>query len=91
MSVFQRVIEMPQSTPSPLWGGIKGGGRLAPISGLSHPLPASPVKGEVPHRVCGMIQLVSPHATASLLGKASAGRNHMHSTNDINSRETSHG
>src|SRR5690554_3794720 len=24
------------SSPSPLWGGIKGGGRLAPISGLTH-------------------------------------------------------
>ena len=38
---------MSQSTPSPLRGGIKGGGRLAQISGLSHPLPTSPVEGEV--------------------------------------------
>ena len=28
---------MLQSTPSPLRGGIKGGGGLAPILGLSHP------------------------------------------------------
>lgn len=42
------LFPMPQSTPSPLWGEIKGGGRLAGLSGLSHPLPPSPIKGEVP-------------------------------------------
>jgi len=36
-----------QSTPSPLRGGIKGGGVLPRICGLSHPLPPSPVEGEV--------------------------------------------
>jgi hypothetical protein len=41
---------MHPSTPSPLGGGIKGGGRLGLISGLSHPLPTSPVEGEVPFR-----------------------------------------
>jgi hypothetical protein len=43
-----KIAAILQSTPSPLWGGIKGGGCLAPISGLSHPLPTSPIKGEVP-------------------------------------------
>jgi hypothetical protein len=37
-----------QSTPSPSRGGIKGGGRLAPSTGACpHPLPTSPVEGEV--------------------------------------------
>ncbi len=35
---------------------IKGGGRLAPISGLSHPLPTSPVEGEV--QACGRGRMV---------------------------------
>ena len=39
---------MAQSIPSPLWGGIKGGGGLAAVSGLPHPLPTSPIEGEVP-------------------------------------------
>src|SRR5690606_6661917 len=46
---------LPQSTPSPLRGGIKGGGRLATRSGLSHPLLASPVKGEVSPGGCGAV------------------------------------
>jgi hypothetical protein len=37
-----------QSTPSPLRGGIKGGGREPGYRGSEHPLLASPVKGEVP-------------------------------------------
>jgi len=41
--------QISQSSPSPLWGGIKGGGFLATISGLPHPLPSSPIKGEVPY------------------------------------------
>jgi hypothetical protein len=52
-----------QSTPSPLWGGIKGGGGLATISGLSHPLPASPIKGEVPFRAWTRLGL-NPHVMA---------------------------
>jgi hypothetical protein len=44
------VVAMRQSTPSPLRGGIKGGGRLAPmfIVAKRHPHLTSPVKGEVP-------------------------------------------
>ena len=38
----------PQSTPSPLWGGIKGGGGWPEYQGSRHPHPASPIKGEVP-------------------------------------------
>ncbi len=56
---------MPQSTPSPLWGGIKGGGGLAAIWGLSHPLPASPIKGEVPSGAGGRL-CNSRHATGEV-------------------------
>jgi hypothetical protein len=37
-----------QSTPSPLRGGIKGGGGYPGHRGFQHPLPTSPVEGEVP-------------------------------------------
>ena len=42
-----------QSTPSPLRGGIQGGGREPEYRGSQHPLPASPVEGEVPLSICG--------------------------------------
>ncbi|KFL25047.1 hypothetical protein JP74_21610 [Devosia sp. 17-2-E-8] len=35
-------------SPSPLWGGNKGGGEPQPPSALPAPLPASPARGEVP-------------------------------------------
>jgi hypothetical protein len=45
-----------QSTPSPLRGGIKGGGREPGYCGSQHPLLASPVKGEVPRGDCGEME-----------------------------------
>jgi len=42
------LVAMVQSTPSPLWGGIKGGGWEPQYRGSQHPLPTSPIKGEVP-------------------------------------------
>jgi hypothetical protein len=80
-----------QSTPSPLWGGIKGGGCLALISGLSHPLPSSPIKGEVPLHSRGTIQSRPPHGPSPIKGEARWGWGNTHHTIDINSRETSHG
>ena len=42
-----------QSTPSPLRGGIKGGGGKPGYRGFRHPLLASPVEGEVSLRARG--------------------------------------
>ena len=45
------------SSPSPSRGGIKGGGVFGPnvYRGSPHPLPASPVEGEVLFGGCGGI------------------------------------
>jgi len=34
-----------QSSPSPLWGGIKGGGEPQAQRSLPHPTPALPIEG----------------------------------------------
>gem|GEM_PF-1248226 len=54
MITFSTAIS--QSTPSPLRGGIKGGGREPGYLGPEHPLPTSPVEGEVPSGERGGIE-----------------------------------
>jgi hypothetical protein len=45
-----------------------------------HPLPASPIKGEVPlHSFC-LIQFQSPAHTSSLMGEVGRGCSHTHVT-----------
>ena len=67
-----------QSTPSPLRGGIKGGGAAlstgsALPDGSASPLPTSPTREEVPFSVWDSIEPNTLRGTSPLMGEARKG------------------
>ncbi|MCF1740850.1 cobaltochelatase subunit CobN [Paradevosia shaoguanensis] len=76
--------EHAQTSPSPLWGGNKGGGVPQAPNALPTPLPTSPARGEVP---TGDVESGAPHNldpnTSPLAGEAGRGVSPTHAHTPI--------